>query len=58
MMNSYKRNYSSLGFVAGDVEVDWGGFEPSQNWRYRQPNVFSVASFPFSFLFLISLEAS
>ena len=23
-MNSYKRNYSSLGFVAGDVEVDWG----------------------------------
>ena len=28
MMNLYKRNYSSLGFVAGDVEVDWGRFEP------------------------------
>ena len=28
MMNLYKRNYSSLGFVAGDVEVDRGGFEP------------------------------
>ena len=28
MMHHYKKIYNSLGFVAGDVEVDRGGFEP------------------------------
>ena len=45
MMNHYEKIYNSLGFVIGDVEVDWGDLHPQHSGDITRKTFFSFRAF-------------